>query len=310
MSGGSLLSSVVLSKIPQEIRLIISREIGDGDRKLDHLMKILLSELRARERATVSDIPSVKGRERIGRPHSTAAALLTGGKGTTPTCYYCQQVHLSHTCKNVVTVEERKRIIRETGRCFVCLRKGHIFCQCTSKSRCPHCYGRHHGSICSGQKPAKGYVKPKDPDGTAPTMTNLATGMKPTATTFQPSAFTTLWTGGSQAILLQTAQATGFNPTSPDKSCRQRSYVTERVARSLSLPTEGEKSPKVMRLGSSRQQPRVCELVRLGLASKDGTTKQLTLFAVSMICEPIACQPISLCRADFDHLTRIDVYWQ
>ena len=44
---GSLLSSVVLSKISQEILLIISHEIGDGDRKLDHLMKILLSELQA-----------------------------------------------------------------------------------------------------------------------------------------------------------------------------------------------------------------------------------------------------------------------
>ena len=30
---GTLLSSVVLSKIPQEIHLIISREIGTGDRR-------------------------------------------------------------------------------------------------------------------------------------------------------------------------------------------------------------------------------------------------------------------------------------
>ena len=44
---GSLLSSVVLSKIAQQICLIISHEIGDGDWKLDHLMKLLLSELRA-----------------------------------------------------------------------------------------------------------------------------------------------------------------------------------------------------------------------------------------------------------------------
>ena len=46
----SLLSSVVLSKIPQDICLIICCEIGDGDRKLDNLMKILLSELQAQER--------------------------------------------------------------------------------------------------------------------------------------------------------------------------------------------------------------------------------------------------------------------
>ena len=147
-------------------------------------------------------------------------------------------------------------------------------------------------------------------------MTNLATGMNRTTTTFQPSTSTTLWTGGSQAILLQTTQATGFNPISPDMVHRVRivfdcgsqcSYVMEQVAKSLSLATEGEKSLTFMTFGSSRKQTRVCELVRLGLASKDATTKQLTLFAVPMICEPIACQPISFCQSDFDHLTGIDL---
>ena len=62
-----------------------------------------------------------------------------------------------------------------------------------------------------------------------------------------------------------------------------------------------------MTFGSSRQQPHVCELVRMGLASKDGTTKHLMLFAVPMICEPVSCQPISFCQTDFDHLTGIDL---
>lgn len=44
---GGLLSSAMLSKIPPEIRLILSREIGDADRKLDDLMKRLLDELQA-----------------------------------------------------------------------------------------------------------------------------------------------------------------------------------------------------------------------------------------------------------------------
>ena len=55
------LSSMVLSKIPQEICLVISCETGDGNWKLDNLMKILLGELRAREIAAASDIASVKG---------------------------------------------------------------------------------------------------------------------------------------------------------------------------------------------------------------------------------------------------------
>ena len=44
---GALLSSVVLGKLPQEIRLLLSRGMGDGDRKLDDMMKLLLGELQA-----------------------------------------------------------------------------------------------------------------------------------------------------------------------------------------------------------------------------------------------------------------------
>ena len=62
-----------------------------------------------------------------------------------------------------------------------------------------------------------------------------------------------------------------------------------------------------MTFESSRQQPRVFELVRMGLASKDGTMKQLTLLADPNICELISSQPISFCQTDFDHLTGIDL---
>ena len=145
--------------------------------------------------------------------------------------------------------------------------------------------------------------------------------MNPAATPFEPpastaSTSTTLWTGGSQAILLQTARAISFNPTVPETSrCvrivfdsgSQCSYVTEQVANGLSLATEGERSLTIMTFGSTREQTRVCNLVRLGLALKDGTPKQLMLFTVPTICEPIACQPISICCSDFDHLSGIEL---
>ena len=120
----------------------------------------------------------------------------------------------------------------------------------------------------------------------------------PAAAPFQPSTSTALWADGRNVILLQTAQKTAFNLASPERSCNvrivfdsgsQRSYVTEQVARRLLLATEGEKSLTIMTFGSTKEQARVCKSVRLGVALKDGTMKQLTLFAVPTICEPIAC---------------------
>ena len=275
-SYGSLLSSVVMSKTPQEIRLIISRKVGDKDRNLDNMMKILLDELQARERAAAGEFAGTRNRERSGRAPSTTSALLTRNSGSGPTCYYCQQTHLSHECKNVTSVEEKKRILREAGRCFACLRKGHVIRQCTSKIRCSHCQGRHHGSICTGQKPASPAPKesrPQHTGGSTPTTTNLTTGMNPAAVPFQPSTSTALWSSGSAAVLLQTAQTTVFNPTNPGRSCRvrivldsgsQRSYVTQHVARCLSLANEGEQSLTIMTFGSSEEKTSVCKFVNLG----------------------------------------------
>ena len=50
-SYGSLLSSIIMNKLPQEVRLIISREIKDHDWQLDNIMHALEDELKARERA-------------------------------------------------------------------------------------------------------------------------------------------------------------------------------------------------------------------------------------------------------------------
>ena len=48
----SLLSSFLMNKVPQEVRLIISREVRGRSWELDPLLAVMLQELEARERAT------------------------------------------------------------------------------------------------------------------------------------------------------------------------------------------------------------------------------------------------------------------
>ena len=63
----------------------------------------------------------------------------------------------------------------------------------------------------------------------------------------------------------------------------------------------------IMTFCSSEEQPQLCECVRLSLALKSGRAKQLTLSTVSLICEPLSCQPVSLCQNAFDHLVGLDL---
>ena len=48
---GSLLSPVLLTKLPLDMHLIISREVGDSNLDMDKLLKSFNQELSARERA-------------------------------------------------------------------------------------------------------------------------------------------------------------------------------------------------------------------------------------------------------------------
>lgn len=114
-SYGSLLSSVLLNKLPQELRLIVSRKASGDD--WEKLME-LLEEEEARERAAASHVMSPR---KPIKSLSTAAALMTTGHGTGPTVTN----HIHPTRAELWSVEERKRVLRGVGRCFVCLRRSH-----------------------------------------------------------------------------------------------------------------------------------------------------------------------------------------
>ena len=56
-SYGCLLSSVIMAKLPPDIRLIVSREVKEEEWQLDPLLKLVEREVKARERSTASSIP-------------------------------------------------------------------------------------------------------------------------------------------------------------------------------------------------------------------------------------------------------------
>lgn len=60
-SYGSLLSSIIMNKLPQELRLIVSREIKDQEWQLDTIMRVLEKELEARECAVLHDESQLSG---------------------------------------------------------------------------------------------------------------------------------------------------------------------------------------------------------------------------------------------------------
>ena len=126
-SYGTMLSSVLLSKLPPELRLIVSRKVPANDLDMGTLLETFEQELIARERATsVVQQPNRRVRPPGPQPTSAFVSAPTGS----PECVFCGQSHASTTCQVVPTVDGRKKTLRSAGRCYNCLRKNHLSRNC------------------------------------------------------------------------------------------------------------------------------------------------------------------------------------
>ena len=304
---GSLLSPVLLSKLLPDIRLIASREIPEGDWTLDALLGIVEREVVARERVGGS-----QARTRSERSVPTASTLIASSNPSSPTCCYCQQGHSSNNCRSVTNIEERKKILRRTGRCYVCLRRGHVSRTCRSTTRCYKCKGKHHSSICSAEPPKD--PVPRDPPPMDPVVpssqptTDPKPGLSPNAPTFPSSSLLTV---ANQSVLLQTALTSIYDPRRPRDTLRvrlildggsQHSYISSRAKEALHLVPEDECQLAIAAFGSKRSEAQRCEVIRIGVKTHDGPDTELTLLTVPYVCEPLSIQPISLCPDRCDHL--------
>ena len=89
-SYGSLISSILMNKLPQDFRLVVTREMGDDEWQLDRLLAIFKRELEARERAvgtTGSRVQSSPPKSNK-RGYGTAHTLLSGSSTNGPTCTF------------------------------------------------------------------------------------------------------------------------------------------------------------------------------------------------------------------------------
>lgn len=116
-SYGGLLTSVLVNKLPSELRLIVSREITTGRWDLDGVMKILEREVEARERASTT---GVSGAPRKTQPRTpTGAALLTSNSasrnGGPVVCIVDKVTHPLHVTPLLMSLHERKSCVRLGG---------------------------------------------------------------------------------------------------------------------------------------------------------------------------------------------------
>ncbi|CAB4034590.1 PREDICTED: uncharacterized protein LOC107346460 [Paramuricea clavata] len=316
---GTLLCSMLLNKSPQELCIIVSREVQGDVWELGHLLELIEKELEARERATANTNRETWPHyqtKKFSKPQPSISTLQTGG--TSPTCTYCQQSHTSNSCTNVSNITARIDIIKRSGRCFLCLRKNHLSRDCNSKSRCHKCNGKHHISICTknsshnhAQKtPSDTELKQQQHEQTSE---SKISSNKPSRSNQSGNSGTkSLFTSTKTPILLQTAKATILPVSRNGKSGNvrvildggsQRSYITSRTQDLLSLPTERTETMSIKTFGSGEENLTTCDSVNFILESHtDKIQLSLSTFVVPTICEPLQYQLVSQSRHNYPHL--------
>ena len=123
---GALLIPIFMENLPDELRLIVSRERND-DWKLDSVLKSVKFEVEARERCNIR--PSTE-KSPVKKPYTTGSALLSGNR-VEFNCLFCKGNHRAAECRVVTNIDQRRDILRKRGRCFICLcRGGHLARNC------------------------------------------------------------------------------------------------------------------------------------------------------------------------------------
>ncbi|VDI60377.1 Hypothetical predicted protein [Mytilus galloprovincialis] len=146
-SFGSLLVPIILNKLPGNIRENMVRAHGGDHWNLPSLRQAIQHEITIKEAGQ-----SVNGDD-IEPNYTPTSAFFTG-------------VHAPLACKNVMEIEDRKRIVKEKQACFNCL-GNHRVADCKSDKTCKNCNKRHHTSICSKNETHL-YTKSKDSSTSKP----------------------------------------------------------------------------------------------------------------------------------------------
>ena len=224
--------------------------------------------------------------------------------------------------------EERRQLLRSSGRCYIFLKRGHVSRNRHSRARCRLCGDRHHATICTRaahtshhlnfvlNPPPLSRVNSGGQRPLNPTATPFNTTDSTTTTAIATTTATSCHAGINQAVFLQTARATVFNPSNTAKqrevtlildSWNQKSYITDSVKETLDLRGKERKNVSIVTFGSSEGKPHTCDIVELEIRVTGGSRQSLTVLTTPLICEPLMCPTTPTSLADFRRLGNVDL---
>ena len=212
-------------------------------------------------------------------------------------CVFCHQKYKPQHCKIVTKIETRKSILRKKGKCFLCLRDGHVLRNCTQSFTCFKCEGKLHISICDEEKRTRDHSS-KNIQKQSPSTAEIETQ--------------TSLNGTPCNVLPQTGVANVYvSDKSENRAFRllfdsgtQLSYVSPKVKAFLN-PGIKTKKEVVLKTFGENTSNKILEVVELVVAPGI-TDEDIKLQAfVTDICHPLKNQNTKFAKNNFSHIRNL-----
>lgn len=331
---GVILTPLVLSRLPQDLRMEWAKEEGK-ESDLEHLLNFLKKEIQRRERSLtfstasfVSTGTSAQSQKRVAnRGHATGgtATSLIVQQGVI--CVLCSKGHPTEKCWNwkKLTLDERHAKVKQLGLCFRCLNKNCFSKMCKRFCTNEGCEnGRHHALLCKkkfGDKivqSCQSGSQIKDSANDENPALALMSARSHHSSVFMQMAKVPVVTNTGKIEMANVLFDTGSNKT----------YVSSEFVRKINPKWEGCEPVSYVAFGSKETGPRTMRnifTVQM-LCFKDNTYKSITATEIPTICAPLFCPsisrkfmgsfsdlPLTNCfegtRVSVDILIGLDSYW-
>ena len=301
---GSLLIPILKEKLPDELKIVISRKFGGSIWTLDLLLTYLNEELRAQENCTTS---GGRKSERSDESESLFSAFGLLSNTDKVVCVFCKKSHSSAKCRKVTNTRSRRDILIKEKRCFVCLARGHRSQGCREKYSCNRCNKRHHISICDEGKQRSEVDTTSTNQISTDANSEPKSETKPCSCSCKESVPTPVSSNcaqvSSRSVLLQTATSEIFGSSCHNSvktrllfdTGSQRSYITTELKERLNLKCVRKENVVIKTFGNLNN----AEIKRLEVVQfkvKHRKTSKYVL--VEALCVPDICSPIANQKLD------------
>ncbi|XP_028417494.1 uncharacterized protein LOC114541898 [Dendronephthya gigantea] len=154
-SYSDIVVPAILEKIPEVVRLTITRDKPHSEWSMNDVLGALEGEVELREEYSR---PEEEPRKRFnGKNSGLGSGNALHVKRNDDSCAFCLGNHKHQDCKKV-ELKGRKQILIKYSRCFNCMRKGHRARDCRQELVCEKCKGKHHTALCEESEGNEGEV--------------------------------------------------------------------------------------------------------------------------------------------------------